>query len=485
MCHANICIDTPTVTAVSPTAGTVLGGTDVIITGTNFHMITLVKICGTSAAPYQAVSATQINARTASHADSGGLTCSIEVTNPKGMGSLENAFAYVGNVPTVTGISPSTGVVTGGANVTIAGTNFVEGEDNTTVFFGDVEAAEVDVDSPTSIIAITPAHAAGAVTVTVTTLAGDSADNGTNDDYTYGTAPVVSSLSPTTGSTAGGTSVMITGNNFLTASAVTFGSIPAASYSVDSATQITATSPAGSAGTVSVSVTTAQGTSDTSGSGDDFTYTTSGGSSGGTTGGSSPVCGNNQVESGEECDNGTSNGQPGERCGGNCRLRAGGGSTGGGGTVGNPGTATSSTGKAQVPSSVSSGGTPPGALYTGACCDTSMGKFVDPNGDPADVDVPEYTCPSDHLFFPRPPGFDPTKTYAVSLAAGEASGDRFCPHVGYCCVYGKRAVTQEINKGVARLFDLKSQRCVQGTGGGQAVTFGSEDIMSAFCVTDD
>jgi hypothetical protein len=65
--------------------------------------------------------------------------------------------------------------------------------------------------------------------------------------------------------------VTVTGVGFTAATAVKFGSTAAASYTVNSDSQITATSSAGSAGTVDVRVTTAGGTSPTV-SADDFTY---------------------------------------------------------------------------------------------------------------------------------------------------------------------------------------------------------------------
>ncbi len=86
-------------------------------------------------------------------------------------------------------------------------------------------------------------------------------------------APTITGISPTGGTTAGGTSVTITGTAFTGATAVKFGATNAASYTVNSATQITAVSPAGSAGTVDITVTTSAGTSAT-GAADRFTYST-------------------------------------------------------------------------------------------------------------------------------------------------------------------------------------------------------------------
>jgi|GEM_PF-6529965 len=85
-------------------------------------------------------------------------------------------------------------------------------------------------------------------------------------------APVVTSVSPTAGPTAGGTPVTITGSGFTGATQVTFGNNPATNLTVKSDTQITCTSPAGTtAGTVHVTVTTSSGTSATT-TADQFTY---------------------------------------------------------------------------------------------------------------------------------------------------------------------------------------------------------------------
>ncbi len=82
--------------------------------------------------------------------------------------------------------------------------------------------------------------------------------------------PSVSGVSPSSGPQPGGTSVTITGANFGEASAVRFGATPASSFTVGSATSITAVAPAGT-GVVDVSVTTPVSTSSPS-SADKFTY---------------------------------------------------------------------------------------------------------------------------------------------------------------------------------------------------------------------
>ena len=80
----------------------------------------------------------------------------------------------------------------------------------------------------------------------------------------------VTAVSPALGPVGGGTKVTITGAGFTGATAVSFGA-KAASFTVASATSITATAPAAGAGTVDVSVANAGGASATS-AGDQFTY---------------------------------------------------------------------------------------------------------------------------------------------------------------------------------------------------------------------
>jgi hypothetical protein len=84
------------------------------------------------------------------------------------------------------------------------------------------------------------------------------------------TAPVITGISPTSGSTAGGDTVTITGTGFTGATDVSIGPASAAAMTVDSDTQITATTPPGN-GTVDTTITTAAGTSATTPA-DQFTY---------------------------------------------------------------------------------------------------------------------------------------------------------------------------------------------------------------------
>ncbi|WP_375778274.1 IPT/TIG domain-containing protein [Bradyrhizobium sp. ma5] len=180
-------------------------------------------------------------------------------------GSVAAASAQA---PVIASISPTSGPAAGGTSVTIAGGSFSTA---TAVRFGAVNATSFVINSSERITAVAPAGT-GTVDITVTNPSGTSFASPV-DRYTYvGSAPTVTSISPTTGPTSGGTTVIITGTGLTAATAVTFGATPATGFTVNSSTQIAATSPAGT-GTVDITVTTAVGTSATSAA-DRFTFAT-------------------------------------------------------------------------------------------------------------------------------------------------------------------------------------------------------------------
>jgi hypothetical protein len=132
-------------------------------------------------------------------------------------------------------------------------------------------AASFTVNSNSSITATAPAGTpTSAVNVTVTGPGGVSGVV-TADSFTYG--PVVTGVSPASGSHLGGTAITVKGAGFTGASAVSFGGVPVTSaITVNAAgTQITVSAPAHAAGAVDVTVTVGGTTTATSTS-DQFTY---------------------------------------------------------------------------------------------------------------------------------------------------------------------------------------------------------------------
>ncbi|MGT2532266.1 IPT/TIG domain-containing protein [Streptomyces nojiriensis] len=157
--------------------------------------------------------------------------------------------------PTVTAVSPATGPAAGGAAVTVTGTNLA----GAVITFGAGDPATGVTCTPTSCTATAPAGT-GTVDVRATTPGGTSAPSAAAR-FTYIPVPAVTSLSPSTGTTDGGTVVTVTGTGLGGATSLTFGpGNPAGALSC-TATACTATAPAHAAGPVDVQVTTPGGTS--------------------------------------------------------------------------------------------------------------------------------------------------------------------------------------------------------------------------------
>ena len=246
----------PTVTAVTPIAGTTVGGATVTITGTGFLSATAVKFGANAATIVSITSDTQLSVTTPA---GGAGAVDVQVTNVLATSALNppgDRYTYEGN-PTVTGVNPIAGSTAGSTTVVIAGTNFTGASQ---VRFGTTAATGFTVNSATQITATTPLEAAATVDVTVTTPVGISSTSAA-DNFTFEGAPTVTTVAPATGALAGGNTVTITGTNFTGASGVTFGGTAATAVTFISATQITVTAPARAAGQVDVVVTTPAGTS--------------------------------------------------------------------------------------------------------------------------------------------------------------------------------------------------------------------------------
>jgi hypothetical protein len=250
----------PAVTNVNPAVGSIAGGTTVAISGMNLTGATSVSFGTTAAAGFTFNSSTGIISALSPPGSAG--IVDIRVVTPGGTSAISGAdhFTFT-TAPVVTNVNPPAGPLAGGIAVTIQGENF---SGATAVKFGSTPGNIVSVSADGSNLSATsPAGGAGTVDITVVSPAGTST-TGSADQFTYAPAPTVNKVSPTTGSTDGGTPVTITGTNFsgtgYTVTAVNFGSTPGtiASVSADG-TSISATSPAGSAGPVNVTVVTPGG----------------------------------------------------------------------------------------------------------------------------------------------------------------------------------------------------------------------------------
>lgn len=243
------------VTGLSADTGSTAGGL-VTITGRGFSGATSVVVGSTVIYDFQVLSSTKLTVRVPAHVP---WTTHIRVADAWGISTMSaaDAWTWVG-APAVTDPTPLSGSSVGGDTVSFTGTNF---RDVTSVTFGGVRATSVRTVSSTRLNVVTPPHAVGAVPMVVTTRYGTSAAK----PFTYIAPPKAATISPASGSSSGGDSVTITGSSFSGAGfsgpvSVLFGSVPATSVQVSSATTLTVVVPPGVVGAVPVTVTTRYGT---------------------------------------------------------------------------------------------------------------------------------------------------------------------------------------------------------------------------------
>jgi PKD domain-containing protein/IPT/TIG domain-containing protein len=131
------------------------------------------------------------------------------------------------------------------------------------------DAPPNEIPTPTETATPTISHTfpePGIYTIALTVFAKDGTSIGTAHTMTVGKLlpPAVTGVAPKKGPVTGGTTVTITGAHFWGISAVRFGSLAAAEYTVNSTTSITAVSPPGTSGPADVTVSGLGGTSATS-----------------------------------------------------------------------------------------------------------------------------------------------------------------------------------------------------------------------------
>jgi hypothetical protein len=241
-------VSTPAITTVAPVVGPASGGTSVVLSGSGFLAGAVVRFGGVTGTVLQQT-ATSLTVRTPAVAAG---TTAISVTNSDG-GTVTrvSAFTFQASLPlpTLTSFAPAVGPVTGGTDVTITGTNFQNG---VVVRFGAV-AATVSSVTTTRLVARAPAQAAGVVSLTVLNPDGNGVQ--LPQAFTYrAAAPVVTSVTPASGSSVGGTEVTVNGANFQTGVSVSVNSLAATVVSV-TASRVVVRMPAHAPTTVGLTVT--------------------------------------------------------------------------------------------------------------------------------------------------------------------------------------------------------------------------------------
>jgi hypothetical protein len=173
--------------------------------------------------------------------------------NGSGHTSLSNAWPIDvgGGVagPFITSINPLFGPAGGWTDVEFVGAGF---SGATSVTFNGTPALSFNVVNDGIIDAVTPpGPLLVTVDVEVTTPLG-SHELTSAFTYVFDTPPFIDTVVPSTGPTAGGTPVTISGLNVVGVTDVTFGGVSGTGLTITSPTSLTVTTPPGSAGDVDV-----------------------------------------------------------------------------------------------------------------------------------------------------------------------------------------------------------------------------------------
>lgn len=212
----------PVITSVTPNVGNVRGGVLVDIKGTDFQKNATVMFGSQSLTLAAYVSATNVRVYAPAVASVGAVD--VTIINPDGKTStIVGGFTYQEDIPTIKGISPTSGPMAGGTTVYVEGAYFAQGHivtvNNIAVTSTYVSAARVYFKTPVSTVS-------GPVEVKVTNPSGLSA----TATFTYDAPPVVAAptitiASPGYGPVSGGTTIYIDGKNLITGGSINFNGV--------------------------------------------------------------------------------------------------------------------------------------------------------------------------------------------------------------------------------------------------------------------
>src|SRR5579862_7342810 len=230
----------PTLASISPNSGVQGQSVGVTLTGTNFVAGAIIGVSGAgiTVSNTTVVSATQI---TATFTIAGNTSTGAQNVTVTTSGGTSGAHAFTVNLapPTLTSISPNSGVQGQGVAVTLTGTNFVAGA-TIGLSGAGITVSNTTVVSATQITAtftIAGNTSTGAQNVTVTTSGGTSGAQA----FTVNLAPpTLTSISPNSSVQGQSVGVTLTGTNFVAGAiiGVSGTGITVSNTTVVSATQI-------------------------------------------------------------------------------------------------------------------------------------------------------------------------------------------------------------------------------------------------------
>lgn len=256
----------PSITSITPNTGFIQGGDLVIIEGKNFTSTTKVYFGGIQANGFYYYNSGKVRVTAPAASQPGPVE--VKLVNPDGQETvIPNGYTYMAPplppTPEVTSIEPNTGLIAGGYNVIINGTNFASG---LKVYFGGVQGTSVYLYNSGSFrVVCPPAAQAGPVDVKIINPDGQSVTVPNGFTYTEPPRiiPAITSVSPASGSTEGGNLVYIDGANFKSGVQVYFGTTPGTGVFLYDSTRLRVNAPAGAAGVVDITVKNSDGESAT------------------------------------------------------------------------------------------------------------------------------------------------------------------------------------------------------------------------------
>ena len=263
------------ITSVAPDTSALSGGGSISIVGRGFTKGSSVVIGTSACGRVKFINSKKLTCVIPSRTEAGTVSIRVVAANGSSV-KRANAFTYLdeGRVsvpkPVVASVYPASGSVAGGLSVTLLGTGFSSGMK---VFFGGAECTPIVVSSSGMLSCKTPPGTVGPVPVSVTSVAGESSY--LLNAFSYESEPsslsaTITAVSPSSGPTAGGSTVEISGTNFVNGVTVKVGGAACTSVNFISSSSLTCRVPAGSVGPVDVVATNPDGKSATRING--FTY---------------------------------------------------------------------------------------------------------------------------------------------------------------------------------------------------------------------
>jgi hypothetical protein len=226
------------------------GSGSLTLTGTNFVSGATITVGGVACPVTDAYGA--IPTSIVCNLAAGVGSQNVIITNPDSQShTFGTQLTYI-NAPTVSSLSISYGQDIGTDAITITGNDFRAGA---TVTIGGVSCTALTVTPPTTISCTTGAHAAGIVDVIVTNTTYDGQSGTLPTSFTYVGVPTIGSVLPANGALAGGTTITLTGTNYIAGATVTVDGSSCTSLNVVNSSSITCVTPVGSAGAKDVAIT--------------------------------------------------------------------------------------------------------------------------------------------------------------------------------------------------------------------------------------